>query len=166
VIAIRASIKSGQVPGAEQNLNRFSDLQQTMKNNGDSKLLPQSDDIIDISNDDDDVLENAREASSSSNLLQDSVKSIDSLVKKNPDPELEAQYKEKVVYKPNLVLRKPKMPPPSIPTSRLVETERKEKLLPSKWGSFHSHSRNDNEPTLNCFNGTSKFQQFANNSKF
>lgn len=115
VIAIRASTKGGQaVPGVDQKLGSFPGLTE-------SSVRPKFQaprnvgDVIDISNDDDD-----EETPAVKPILPDTP-ATQTVPPTNGSPEplpttSDPVYKEKVVYKPNLVQRsKPKMPPPSVP---------------------------------------------------
>lgn len=124
VIAIRASVKNGPqgVGGTEQKLGNF--MQDALPPRP-SVPVSSSNDVIDISNDDDDdEVKTNPEPPKSDVLLKPSsldiangstghhhsslppIHSLDS----SPDP----VYKEKTVYKPNLVQRKPKVPVPPV----------------------------------------------------
>lgn len=121
VIAIRASIKSGhQTAGVEQKLGSLSDLQNVSISNA-GNLLPRVEtDVIDISNDDEDEVATSQEKflktstianSSSLPISGISIQPMNPIVETKLDP----VFKEKIVYKPNLVQRKPKMMPPPLP---------------------------------------------------
>lgn len=122
VIAIRASMKSGQqVPGVEQKLSGFSALQDSSQNSKyRTNFQPRTDgDVIDISNDDDEEEGKLLEPKNvniqqSSRDVSVKVHNGSSSVRPAEDP----VYKEKVVYKPNLVHRKAKMPPPPVPSAQ------------------------------------------------
>lgn len=151
VIAIRASIKSGQqAPGIEQKLGSFSALQdstQCTSSNIMPKLVPRTDgDVIDISNDDEEdeeskISTNNTNLSGVSNNLQIAkaslleVPNVSSTNKMASESSLDPLYKEKVVYKPNLVQRKLKMPPPPAPI------QDNQPLKPFESGSFLSQPR-------------------------
>lgn len=129
VIAIRASMKSGQqAPGVEQKLGSFAGLQDNPPSTSSAnlpKLPPRSDnDVIDISNDDDDDDGNIASKVIPSLPVPIPVKPLSLLNPSDLSNGASASkvldlpdeiYKEKVVYKPNLIQRKPKMPPPPVP---------------------------------------------------
>lgn len=129
VIAIRASMKSGQqLPGVEQKLGGFSVLQDSSQSSSfRTNFRSQTDgDVIDISNDDDDEegkphavniakpLENLVTPQTSKDILPISSTTVQPSLAKVP------VYKEKVTYKPNLIQRKIKMPPPAVPASQEI----------------------------------------------
>lgn len=173
VIAIRASVKGGQqVPGVEQKLGSFAGLPEPVER---PKFHPTRNDgdVIDISNDDDE-----EESTAVKSILPDipvaqqapamnvsnasSMNAIPSVEPQVASSSLDPIYKEKVVYKPNLVQRsKPKMPPPSIPAPDSQPLKRfdssyqsQQRPPPPKWdahknfpaGAPHSNmfSRNTN----------------------
>lgn len=107
VIAIRASAKAMQ-PNADK-LDNFAGLKPSSLNPNLHRSplgAPQSSgDIIDISNDDDDDVVGA-----SASKPAESVAKVDTNGTKPVDP-LDLPYKEKTVYKPNLVKRRPKAYP-------------------------------------------------------
>lgn len=156
VIAIRASVKGGQaVPGVEQKLGSFSGLPEPAERP--KFQAPRNDgDVIDISNDDDDEESTAVKSilpdipatqqappingSSLTVPVEETATSSDSI------------YKEKVVYKPNLVPRsKPKMPPPSIPVPDSQPLKRfdssyqsQQRPAPPKWDSHKNFPASTN----------------------
>lgn len=100
------------MPGVEQKLASFSGLPDGQERP--KFQAPRNDgDVIDISNDDDE------EESAAVKSIMPEALAIPTNGSSKIDPQstsLDPIYKEKVVYKPNLVSRtKPKMPPPSIP---------------------------------------------------
>lgn len=138
VIAIRASKSGQQAPGGDNKLGSFAGLQDIPPGTSSAanvqKLPTRSDDVIDISNDDDD--DDAVSLPSSTNtgvaalstpakpttLLNPAALSNGSSSRKlleTPD----TVYKEKVVYKPNLIQRKPKMAPPPVPAQDFHSTK-------------------------------------------
>lgn len=126
MIAIRASMKSGQAIPGDPKLGAFSALSDTSQARPNFPPRSIGNDIIDISNDDDDDDEvEAKTAKSTSASMVDSpllpqhmkgsfhpIANDSTLAQSLPS--LDPIPKEKVVYKPNLVQRKPKMPPPSM----------------------------------------------------
>lgn len=122
VIAIRASVKGGQQgPGVEHKLGSFPLQDSSLGSNSAPKFPPRNDgDVIDISNDDeDDGDKTTLPASNSSshgiaNTSQPIIKpssldasNVSSSSSNLKEPTADKVYKEKVVYKPNLVHRKP-----------------------------------------------------------
>lgn len=92
---------------------------------------PQSSgDIIDISNDDDDDV-----VSGSTSKPAESIAKVDTNGTKAIDP-LEQSYKEKPIYKPNLVKRRPKAYPSMPETNQLGSFDR----------TFHNNKAQDWHP--------------------
>jgi hypothetical protein len=163
VIAIRASIKGGQpVPGVEQKLGSFAGLPEVPERP--KFQVPRNDgDVIDISNDDDEeespVLKSILPDIPAVALTNDS-----SHAESLPTSSSDTVYKEKVVYKPNLVQRsKPKMPPPSIPVpdsqplkrfDSPYQSQQQRQPLP-KWDAHKNFSSNPNMFNRSA-NGSSK----------
>lgn len=155
VIAIRASVKGGQhAPGIDQKLGSFSALAENVER---PKLLPGNEgDVIDISNDDDEEVSQA-------------VKSIMPVKTatpptngSEPNENISASdpvYKEKVVYKPNLVHRsKPKMPPPAPDTQRFDSSYQSQQRPQSKWESHKNFPTSSSSIFSRSINGSSKSQ--------
>ena len=119
VIAIRASVKNGpSAPGTESKSESFQPSQpsSSSQNNGFRPFAapPQtSNDIIDISNDDDEDDGNKAPTVSSSMTMDDTSKngSQDMAYLKPSDASDQPAFKDKTIYKPNLVKRKPKVFP-------------------------------------------------------
>lgn len=154
VIAIRASLKPGQaaagvggvtgIAGVTSGLKddkpqSYMSMQESAQTNNlppnmRSKLTSGSDgDVIDISNDDDDDVNEIPKISSKishSSSSDSSTSDNNSAMSKNlphrngmttaynDSMDNEPVYKEKIVYKPNLVARKPK--PPTLPAATVV----------------------------------------------
>lgn len=123
MIAIRASMKGGQqAPGVEQKLGSFSGLQnQPQSGSFRPNFPPRNDgDVIDISNDDDEdegpQVGNAKPIDMSPAVTQTNGVLPPAIQPIQPTATADTVYKEKVVYKPNLVQRKSKMPPPPTPS--------------------------------------------------
>ena len=129
VIAIRASVKSGQqMPGVEQKLGGMSSISEALDNRPKFPTRTEED-VIDISNDDD---EDESRASVPPNQVMPEISMMQQLAGtgvsleasngsatttplEQPSTSSDIVYKEKTVYKPNLVQRKPKMAPPPVP---------------------------------------------------
>lgn len=135
VIAIRASMNRGQqAQGVEQKLGSFSGAQSQPQANRPAFPPKNDGDVIDISNDDDED-----DAGAAGNLEAEASPAAQQAPQHLPNGVLppiepmqstsETIYKEKVVYKPNLVPRRSKMPPP--PPIPYQESS----------SGFHSHLR-------------------------
>jgi hypothetical protein len=168
VIAIRASVKGGQqVPGVEQKLGSFSGLSEPVERP--KFQAPRTDgDVIDISNDDDEEESSAVKSilpdipatpqappmNTSNGSSMNALPPVEHLLPTSSD----TIYKEKVVYKPNLVQRtKPKMPPPSIPVPDSQPLKRfdssfqsQQRPPPPKWDAHKNFSAT--APHSNMFN--------------
>lgn len=174
VIAIRASVKSGQqAPGVEQKLGSFPSITDAQQNSGFRPNFPPANpgDVIDISNDDDEedkaLPTNAKplELPPAANVAPLSMmESMNRLpptkpVEQTPD----SVYKEKVVYKPNLVSRKPKMPPPPVPSQDVHPLKpsfdsgyRNHQRPPPKWDSMKSFPPSSSNYSPRNTNGAQK----------
>lgn len=189
VIAIRASMKGSQAPGVEQKLGSFSGLQNPQHSSGFRPNFPPRNDgdVIDISNDDD---EDEGEASQAGNVkpIENTpvVPQASHLLKtpllptiQPPSSPTDTVYKEKVVYKPNLVQRKSKMPPPPTPAHENSSGfQPRRGATPPKWEERKNYansavsttsnytSRNGNGGSKNPFSNCKKqiliFQKFIN----
>lgn len=159
VIAIRASVnKNGpQIPGsAEQKIGGFMQEAQNRQNFPPASSVS---DVIDISNDDDEEDEVKSSASPAIEpivpLKADVMVPIPqdipngSSFPKPTEPTLDPVYKDKVVYKPNLVPRKPKTHAPPNPVStpqdnrlqkpfeqRMDYQARSSQPPPNKWENY------------------------------
>lgn len=177
MIAIRASMKSGQAIPGDPKLGAFSALSDASQARPNFPPRSIGNDIIDISNDDDDE-EEAKTAKSKnapmvdSPLLPQHMKgsfhpiSNDSTLAQSI-PSSEPVPKEKVVYKPNLVQRKPKMPPPSQDLKKPIDSGYSQlRPTPPKWDarrnfpnspSMNYSSRNGGPKTLPATSGKRLF---------
>lgn len=154
VIAIRASMKNmPNTPGAEQSLDSFATQQNIPRPNEFRPRVPVqgADDIIDISNDDDDDVKTP----STSTAIHSAINPLEELVKA-AEPPLEPSFKDKTVYKPNLVKRKPKIFSPPSASSALplpkqleqsqplrpfdVKFQSQKKTSPLQWDSMKNYS--------------------------
>lgn len=182
VIAIRASMKSGQTIPGDPKLGAFSALSDASQARPNFPPRSIGNDIIDISNDDDDDDEQEAKTVKSKNssmvdspLLPQHMKGsfhpisndstlVQSIPSSDPVP------KEKVVYKPNLVQRKPKMPPPSMTSQDLKKPidsgYSQHRPTPPKWDarrnfpnspSMNYSSRNGGPKTLAATSGKRLF---------
>ena len=162
VIAIRASVKGGQQTPGEQKIGNFSGLQnQPQSSNFRTNFPPRNDgDVIDISNDDDeDESEVAQDGigkfvDSNSSVSQstatlNSTNGVLPSIQKAIDP----TYKEKVVYKPNLVQRKSKMlPPPTPPKENPSSYHPRLISIPQKWDEHKNYVKPSPPTTSNLSN--------------
>jgi hypothetical protein len=157
VIAIRASVKGQQGPQGEQKLGNFSGMPENVERPL-QKFQPSRNDgdVIDISNDDDEEITPGMKSIMQDKPMTQPPSPVNGTKSTEPvattsDP----VYKEKVVYKPNLVSRsKPKMPPPSAPATdskRFDTSFQPQQRPPPKWeshnfptGSSNMYSRNVN----------------------
>jgi hypothetical protein len=182
VIAIRASMKPGQLPGdlKAPGLPGFTDSA-TIKNDASVALgLPVtasgSDDVIDMTNSDD-------EEASVSKIL-DRKASMQSIINGNGngnsntvsanisdlnEPQIvggsnssvdsssdEVSFKEKPIFKPNLVQRKPKMLPPSS-TDPLISTLATSTVTTTTSSSMYSNDRNRTNSSTTPYGSSSNY---------
>lgn len=176
VIAIRASVKSGQQgPGVEQKIGTFNSNPDAPQSSGFRPNFPihNAGDVIDISNDDDDEVKESPSISQPHDLPSAAsvppLNLMESMSRTSTNKPIETApdsiYKEKVVYKPNLVQRKPKMPPPPVPSQDIHPLKpsfdssyRNQQRPPPKWDSmktFPPSTSNYNPRNLNG-SGTQK----------
>lgn len=166
-------MKSGQqVPGVEQKLSGFSTLQDSSQNSSfRTNFQPRTDgDVIDISNDDDEEegksqgLEKPKALKTptiSQALREGSMRVLNGSSTTEPDvPIADPIYKEKIIYKPNLVQRKAKMPLPvslESSSSKNFDPAYRSHLhqSPPKWEERKIFGRNVLNPASSTYNKSS-----------
>lgn len=161
--AVIAGVTSGLKEDKPQSFMSMQESAQTnnLPPNMRSKLTSGSDgDVIDISNDDDDdvneipkISSKISHSSSSDSSTSDNVSAMSKHMPHrngmttayNESIDNEPVYKEKVVYKPNLVTRKPK--PPTLPAATVVNDRNRN--YETEQQQHHHHQQYDKSPLSN-----------------
>lgn len=171
VIAIRASLKPGQLPGdlKTPSFPGITDaLEAVVSNPIVSSLVAKrsSEDIIDMTNSDDEEsavnFKGIEEKATLHPINGDGILSVnlDSQITGNNDT-VEETFKEKAVYKPNLVQRKPKMPPPSTIIAPMTSLT----TATTTTSSMYSHESNKASPYTSNYHSQNKmsWNRFSSN---